>query len=194
MPRRESYRTDDEDDDLRRAAASGGGVPGWVWVVGGGGVLAVLLVVGLGFAVFSSRREAAARHEVARAEAMHAHDMAVPAPMRMAEAHVPDGGTRQLLSLTRITNAFKNDRAAADARYTGQQLRVRVEVKAAGAGWVGASADLGGGVPRETAPNVIFRFDDEPPVVGESVVVEGQCDGLSPDQTLTFSGCRVMRE
>ena len=200
MPR-ESYRTDDEDDDFRRAGASGGGIPGWVWVVLGGGALAVLVVGWLGFATFNPR-DAAVRQEVARVDMMRAEVKARPPVMAVPE-FAPDGmagagGPVPVLSLVRITNAYKGDPAAADNRYTGRRLHVRFEVKTVGAGWAGASADLGAGLPPDTAPNVIFRFADDLPAPGETVLIEGQCEGLTPGRVpaaaLNFSNCRVVRE
>jgi len=207
MPRRDAYLTDDDDDNTprRAAAAGGGGVPGWVWVAVAGGALAVLVVGGLLFAR-SNQREAVMRHEVQRADMMRAEVQARPPVMAEAD-HVPGGiagpGGQPVLSLARITNSYKSDRAAAEDRYTGQQLRVRVEVtmtgvRATGERWVGASVDLGAGPPRGTEPNVIFRLTDGLVAAGTTVVLEVRCDGLLPDprggETLTFTDCRVVRE
>lgn len=202
MPRRNTYLTDDDDDTPRRGAASGGGTSGWVWVAVGGGGLAALVVVGLGLMMFS-RREAMVRHEadVARAELMRADVQAHQ--LEAAHGELPDPARpTPTLSLARIANAYKNDRGKAEARYTHQQVQVRVEVKAggvrAGEAWVGSSADLGAGLPHGTETNVIFRLANGPIAVGTTVVLEGRCDGLLPDprggETLTFTDCRVVRE
>src|SRR4051812_45003317 len=119
MPRRESYLTDDEDDTPRRANASGGGIPTWLWVGGGGGVLAVVVFVGLGFALFSTR-QAAVRREVAAVRAVDA-EVARPAMAMKAE-----GGTRRVeprvheaegelpaIPLARIAEVYREDRAKA---------------------------------------------------------------------------------
>lgn len=199
MPRRDTYLTDDEDDSPRRGAASGGGTPGWVWVVVGGGALAALVVVGLGFFAFS-RREAAVRHEAARADTMRVEAQmrpTVPAP----DAVAGPKGTLPPLSLTRITNLYKNDRPAADRKYTGQQVRVRAEVRVTavrptGERWAGAAADLGDGVPQGAEANVVFHLGDEVVAAGTTVVIEGRCDGMVPDprggETLVFTNCRVV--
>jgi hypothetical protein len=203
MPRRDTYLTDDDDDAPRRGAASGGGMPGWVWVAVGGGALAVLVVVGLGLAVFS-RREAMVRHEVdvARADMMRAEVQARRAEFTHDGVAGPEGPL-PVLSLTRVTNAYKSDRGKAEERYTNRRVRVRVEVKAAGVGadgeaWVGAPADLGAGVPRGGEPNVVFRLTGEPVAVGTTVVLEGRCDGLLPHprwaEVLTFTDCRPVEE
>lgn len=191
MPRRERYRTDDEDDDLRRrASASGGGIPAWVWLIGGGGVLALVVVAGLGFAFFTSRREAVradfARAEVMRAEAdarAHGHEpdgFGVDVPQV-----IPPGGPEGVkeLSLTRVVNAYRNDPDAAAATYGGRRIRLRFEVGAVGDGWVGASAALDKDRAVPAAPNVIVRVPaaDGGAAVGATVVVEATCDGLVED-------------
>ncbi|MFO0798156.1 MAG: hypothetical protein U0804_11830 [Gemmataceae bacterium] len=202
MPRRESYQTDDDYDDRRGRASGGGGIPGWVWVVVGGGALAVLGFVGMVFFAFTARRDAAMQHEVARAEMMRAEAQAVRAEAERDHDGDDGGGVAAKglteWSLERITNAYKNDRAAADEKYTNQRVRVRFEVKTTGPGWVGTSADLGMGQPRDTTPNVTFRFaGDEDVPLGTTVVIVGRCAGLATDPivgtTLTFTDCRVVR-
>lgn len=204
MPRRDAYLTDD-DDTPRRAAASGGGVPGWVWVAVAGGALAVVVLGGLWFARVN-QRDAMMRHEVARADMMRAEVQARP-PVMAVPDDAPGGmagpGEPPVLSLARITNAYKSNRAAAEVRYTNRQWQVRVEVtvtgvRATGERWVGVSVDLGAGPPPGTEPNVIFRLTDGPVAAGTTVVIEGRCVGLLPDprggETLTFTDCRVVRE
>ncbi|QDU23434.1 hypothetical protein [Urbifossiella limnaea] len=205
MPRRESYQTDDDYDDRRGSASGGGGIPGWVWVVGGGGALAVVVVVGLMFFAFTARREAMVQHEVARAELARDEAQMMRAEGNAVGGHGAVGMAPDrlpVLSLLRVTNAYKNDPGTAEVRYTNQRVRVRVEVKATGEGWVGTSADLGSGPPRPMASNVIFRLDDDGVAAGTTVVIEGMCAGLSPGPadgpmrgpTLTFTNCRVVRE
>lgn len=191
MPRRESYRTDDEDDDLRRrASASGGGLPAWVWLIGGGGVLAMVVVAGLGFAFFTSRREAV-RADFARAEVMRAEADHQPIPPDQWDdepvAEVPrlGGDAKELkeVSLTQFLKVYQNNPAAADATYTGTRLRLRLRVSAVGDGWVGASGALEPGRPAPATPNVIVEVPaaDGGAAVGATVVVEATCDGLVTD-------------
>ncbi|MBN9524415.1 hypothetical protein J0H58_38855 [bacterium] len=213
MPRRESYRTDDEDDDLRRRAhASGGGIPGWVWLLGGGGVLGVLVVAGLGYSLFTSR-QAAVRRDVARVEAVRVE--ADQRAQQMAHDHddgdldphwnpIPGGPPAQTQSavtpLRRIADAYRTDPDAADARYAGKRWRVQFGVRAAGKGWVGAGVALTPEHPRVTssdpaerkaqeaavqamAPTAVFEGLTVEVPVGRRVVIEATCAGLSPDPT-----------
>ncbi len=230
MPRRESYRTDDEDDDPRRRAhASGGGIPGWVWLLGGGGVLGVLVVAGLGFALFTGR-QAAVRQDFARAEAVrveadqrarlaHEHDhdngdhVPLGNPIPIPGTRAPAGDQPAVTPLGVIANAYRTDSGAADARYARKRLRVQLDVRAAGDGWVGAVAALTPEHPRVTSSNPAVRKAQEAAVqameptvvfegltteiaVGRRVVIEATCDGLSPDPTtgtkLTFTDSRLI--
>jgi hypothetical protein len=208
MPRRERYRTDDEDDDLRRADASGGGIPAWVWLIGGGGVCAALMVVAVGFAFFSSRR--AVQQDMARAETVRMEVDAEQA-MIVAKAERPrpaepepepdeidEEPVMPVLSLERIANGYRTDPDAADGRYAGKRVRVRFEVTGKGAGWLGATATIVPNRAREAVPNVIFRFAGANAAIGSTVVIEGRCAGLAPDATtemkLTFTECRVIRQ
>lgn len=201
MPRRPSYTPDDEDDDLRRraSASGGGGVPAWLWVLGGGGLLAAVVVVGLGFALFTARRSEA-RHEAVRAEMMRVEADHRPAAMG------PAGATRRVpgpveeveeAALADIAKAYRADPGEADAKYTGRRLRVSVEVRRVGDGWVGAVASIGR-LQRDRSPNVFFHMPGPLPAAGASVVIEGTCDGFSDDpQTgvrLTFRDCHVVEE
>jgi hypothetical protein len=200
MPRQPSYTPDDEDDDLRRAGATGGGVPAWVWVVGGSGVLAVLLCGGLGVALFIGR-QAAVRQEVVRAEMVQA-DIAMKADMPMKQMRAGPGagvaGEVPVSSLAEIATAYRDDTAAADARFKGQVVRVEIEVWKSGEGWVGTFAAIGRGLPRDRTPNVYFRVPGVRVADGVRVVIEGTCAGLSADpQTgsrLTFTDCRLVEE
>jgi hypothetical protein len=204
MPRRLSYTPDDEDDDLRRRAnSSGGGLPAWVWVLGSGGLLAVVVVVGLGFALFTARRSEA-RHEAARAEVMRVEAQFAPqaAPLlaegtRRVPAPGDPAGEAEEVALAEIAKAYRADPEEANAKYTGRRLRVAVEVRRVGDGWVGAVASIGR-LQRDRSPNVFFHIPGPLPAAGASVVIEGTCDGFSDEpQTgvrLTFRDCRVVEE
>ena len=196
MPRPDAYLTDDDDDTPRRAAASGGGVPGWVWGTGGAGVFLVLLVGSFAVAFFNKRealqRDHVARAEMKRVEAMHKADL----PMKVAAG-------RPVIPLAQFTKAYKDDRENADVHYSGRTFRVQVLVKTVGEGWLGTSADLGAGPPRDTVSNVIFNVAaghaGRHVVPGQLVVIEGTCAGLAPGPeegpmrgpTLIFTACRV---
>jgi hypothetical protein len=218
MPRRESYLTDDEDDAPRRGNASGGGIPAWLWVGGAVGVGAVLLVVGLGFSLFTARQGAARR------EAAHVAD-ARPEVARPRLAVPDDGGTRRVeprvkgvpgeppvIPLARIAEVYREDRAKADRLFQGQRLRVECQVRPLRKGHVGAVADLspepvppepiGRAIgeevrgPREQTANVVFEVPDLQHVGEPRVVIEATCAGLTDDPVtglrLTFTNGRFV--